>query len=511
MSFKQQRRDGKNNERKSGLPLTRNSSLGIGDYASLSKSNEFSEFPPKPPMRTSSLTSLRPLQNENEYPFNDEHENKWKLFFQKTPDFLRTFFKMAPAVTYNQSEASNISLPFAVHRVVHGLPPEWEKELTTSNITKEDQMRNPQAVYHAVATLHETRESTVKYMVPFDSLDYDELPSGPPRRFINDYDLDYDFPPSGPPRHVSIKKTESGHSSPDNEFLPTIRESRESRDLSFSSDPISHTPKKAPEIVPARAAPPIPNRPERTKSMYTKEVSQLQEDHKEVNRMTPCDHLNGNSLKKLSKKEGLEYVLRELKKVVTVGDFSKHYMTLSKIGQGASGIVLSAANRSTGETVAVKQMVLSKQPRPELIYNELRVMEGNKHPNIVNYIEILFNEGCEGIVADFGFCARLTPEQSQRTTLVGTPYWMAPEVVSRKQYGPVVDIWSLGIMTIEMIDGEPPYMAEDPLKALYLIATTGKPTIKQRQKLSPDCLSFLDHCLVVEGNKRQSASVLLKK
>ncbi|RXG70191.1 Serine/threonine-protein kinase PAK 1 [Armadillidium vulgare] len=289
-------------------------------------------------MRTSSLTSLRPLQNENEYPFNDEHENKWKLFFQKTPDFLRTFFKMAPAVTYNQSEASNISLPFAVHRVVHvefdkklnklvGLPPEWEKELTTSNITKEDQMRNPQAVYHAVATLHETRESTVKYMVPFDTLETS-------------------------PKYL-----------------------------------FQHTPKKTPEIVPARAAPPIPNRPERTKSMYTKEVSQLQEDQKEVNRTPPCDNLNGNSLKKLSKKEGLEYVLRELKKVVTVGDFSKHYMTLSKIGQGASGIVLSAANRSTGETVAVKQMVLSKQPRPELIYNELRVMEGNKHPNIVNYIE----------------------------------------------------------------------------------------------------------------------------
>eukprot|EP01111_Echinosteliopsis_oligospora_P000746 TRINITY_DN1087_c0_g2_i3.p1 TRINITY_DN1087_c0_g2~~TRINITY_DN1087_c0_g2_i3.p1 ORF type:complete len:490 (+),score=171.89 TRINITY_DN1087_c0_g2_i3:318-1787(+) len=106
-------------------------------------------------------------------------------------------------------------------------------------------------------------------------------------------------------------------------------------------------------------------------------------------------------------------------------------------------------------------------------------------------------------LADFGYAAQLTNKQKQRNTVVGTPYWMAPELIRGHDYGTKVDIWSLGIMLIEMAEGEPPYMEYPPLRALFLITTKGIPPLKDQSKWSRDFHDFFQKCLDVNVQRDQ--------
>jgi len=86
---------------------------------------------------------------------------------------------------------------------------------------------------------------------------------------------------------------------------------------------------------------------------------------------------------------------------------------------------------------------------------------------------------------------------------------MAPEVCKGQLYDLKVDTWGLGIMAMEMMEGEPPYIDLQPLDALYKIASTGTPLIKDPDKWSMELKSFLAHCLIVSAPQRASMKKVL--
>jgi serine/threonine protein kinase len=112
-------------------------------------------------------------------------------------------------------------------------------------------------------------------------------------------------------------------------------------------------------------------------------------------------------------------------------------------------------------------------------------------------------------LGDFGYTAQLSADQECRKSVVGTPYWMAPELIKGKSYSFAVDIWSLGIMCRELAEGEPPYVDVPPMRALYMIVSKGVPPISSQETRSPEFLDFLDSCLKMDPAQRATAPALL--
>ena len=397
-----------------------------------------------------------------------------------------------------------------------GIPPEWQALLTQSKINQEDIAKNPQAVLDVLEF--------------YSGIDKEnDKPPKPVRKKIAPK-----RPP--PPKKISLDLASLDQPAQPQEKTPTNA-------TSSNATASSRVDSKRP-----------PRPPRKDASPKKQEKSPPKKKNARKSRMTDAQ------------------VMSTLRTLTNPADPNDRFLKQKKIGQGASGSVYTARDNLNNEQVAIKQMNLAKQPRKELIINEINIMRDSSHPNIVNFIDsylvtnelwvimelmgggpltdiidnnknlseqqiaYITHESLKGLfhlhqmsiihrdiksdnvlmdehgrvkLTDFGFCAKITEDRSKRATMVGTPYWMAPEVVKQKEYSYKVDIWSLGIMAIEMVEGEPPYLDEEPLKALYLIATNGTPTLKHPERLSAALKDYLTVSLEVDVSKRASSQDLL--
>uniref|UniRef100_A0A8D2MGC0 non-specific serine/threonine protein kinase n=1 Tax=Zonotrichia albicollis TaxID=44394 RepID=A0A8D2MGC0_ZONAL len=486
----------------------------------MSDNGELEDKPPAPPVRMSS--AIFSAGGKDQLPTNNSFKPLPSVPEERKPRHkIISIFYNEKGSKKKEKERPEISPPSDFEHTIHvgfdavtgeftGMPEQWARLLQTSNITKLEQKKNPQAVLD-VLKFYDSKDTAKQKYLSFSAPGESQTNakgSEPSTAVADDDEDDEEAPP--------------------------------------------------PVIAP---------RPDHTKSIYTRSVI----DPIPAPAGDTCADSASKAGDKQKKKTKMsdEDIMEKLRTIVSIGDPKKKYTRYEKIGQG--GPVLAAGCCSLPHTtVAIKQINLQKQPKKELIINEILVMKELKNPNIVNFLdsylvgdelfvvmeylaggsltdvvtETCMDEaqiaavcreclqaleflhanqvihrdiksdnvllGMDGSVKLIGFCAQITPEQSKRSTMVGTPYWMAPEVVTRKAYGPKVDIWSLGIMAIEMVEGEPPYLNENPLRALYLIATNGTPELQNPEKLSPIFREFLNQCLEMDVEKRGSAKELLQ-
>eukprot|EP00735_Rhodelphis_limneticus_P002046 TRINITY_DN12785_c0_g1::TRINITY_DN12785_c0_g1_i1::g.28600::m.28600 TRINITY_DN12785_c0_g1::TRINITY_DN12785_c0_g1_i1::g.28600 ORF type:complete len:483 (+),score=109.71,sp/Q55GV3/PAKC_DICDI/44.71/1e-115,Pkinase/PF00069.20/3.4e-70,Pkinase_Tyr/PF07714.12/6.5e-44,PBD/PF00786.23/0.00062,PBD/PF00786.23/3.7e-13,APH/PF01636.18/0.093,APH/PF01636.18/0.49,Kinase-like/PF14531.1/34,Kinase-like/PF14531.1/0.0015,DSHCT/PF08148.7/0.13 TRINITY_DN12785_c0_g1_i1:97-1545(+) len=267
-------------------------------------------------------------------------------------------------------------------------------------------------------------------------------------------------------------------------------------------------------------------------------------------------------------------LIAQMKEVVKIKKANPRtvYTGMKKIGEGSSGQVYVGTDPTSNKQVAIKRIQTPSRADLTAVENEIALMTLSKHSNVVQYVDTFYydhalwialeymNGGCltdvltyttlneeqiacvckqllealvylhllnrihrdiksdnlllntegEIKIADFGYAVQLTQETAKRTSVVGTPYWMAPELIRGQEYDLKVDVWSTGILALECAEGEPPLMDEPPLRALYLITTSAPPRLKERSKWSANFHSFIERCLVMDPKERASAQELLE-
>lgn len=128
---------------------------------------------------------------------------------------------------------------------------------------------------------------------------------------------------------------------------------------------------------------------------------------------------------------------------------------------------------------------------------------------------ILMTDTGQVRLIDFGVSAQMAAKQTKRNTFIGTPYWMAPEVIATDNqadawYDQRSDVWSMGITAIEIAEGEPPLSDLHPMRALFLIPKNKPSQLKEKRKWSNDLSNFIAVCLTKDFEQRPTAREMLK-